>query len=118
MQPVLMQVGPFAIRWYGLMIALACFIGLWVAGKEAERKGIGRRQAQDFFLYALPGGLIGAHLYYMAFNGREQLWDNPLSFFAIWQGGLAIHGAILGGLLAAILFTRKHKIPFLNRVQK
>jgi phosphatidylglycerol:prolipoprotein diacylglycerol transferase len=114
MQPVLMQVGPFAIRWYGLMIALACVIALWVAGKEADRKGIGKKQAQDFFLYAMLGGLVGARLYYMAFMGREQLWNNPFSFFAIWQGGLAIHGAILGGLLATILFTRKHNIPFLK----
>ena len=55
MDPVLIKIGSFAIRWYGVMIATACFVGLWVAGREAERKGIGKKTIQDYFLYAIIG---------------------------------------------------------------
>jgi phosphatidylglycerol:prolipoprotein diacylglycerol transferase len=112
MHPVLIQIGPLAIRWYGVMITLACFIGLWLAGKEAERKGIGHEKIHDFFLYAIISAIIGARLYYIAFSGLPQFLSNPLSIFAVWQGGLAIHGAILGGLLVGIIYTRKKKISF------
>jgi phosphatidylglycerol:prolipoprotein diacylglycerol transferase len=112
MEPILIQIGPIAIRWYGLMIALGCLAGLWVAGKEAQRKGIGKEKVHDFFLYAIIGAIIGARLYYVAFAEGAQLWDNPLSIFAIWQGGLAIHGGILGGLLVGLFYTRRQKISF------
>lgn len=112
MEPILIQIGPITIRWYGLMIALGCLAGLWVAGKEAQRKGIDKQKIQDFFLYAIFGAIIGSRLYYVAFSDGAQFWDNPLSIFAIWQGGLSIHGGILGGLLVALLYTRKKGISF------
>ena len=112
MHPVLIQIGPFVIRWYGAMIALACITGLWLAGKEAERKGIGKEKIDVFFLYAIIGAIIGARLYYLAFADLTQFWSNPLSIFAVWQGGLAIHGAILGGLLVGFIYARRKKIPF------
>lgn len=112
MDPVLIQIGPLAIRWYGLMIALGCFLGLWLAGKEAKRKGVGREKVQEFFLYAIIAAVLGARLYYLAFTGASQFRDNPLSIVAIWQGGLAIHGGILGGFLVALIYTRKENIPF------
>jgi phosphatidylglycerol:prolipoprotein diacylglycerol transferase len=112
MDPVLIQLGPLVIRWYGAMIALACLVGLWLAGKEAARKGIGKEKINDFFLYAMIGAISGARLYYIAFTDVAQFWRDPLSIFAIWQGGLAIHGAILGGLLSGVLYTRRNKIFF------
>ena len=112
MHPVLIQIGPFVIRWYGAMIALACITGLWLAGKEAERKGIGKEKIDVFFLYAIIGAIIGARLYYLAFADLRQFWSNPLSIFAVWQGGLAIHGAILGGLLVGFIYARRKKISF------
>lgn len=110
MHPVLVQIGPLTIRWYGAMIALACVIGLWLAGKEAERNGIAREKINDFFLYAILSAVIGARLYYVLFSEPSMLWKSPLSVFAIWQGGLAIHGALLGGLVACVLYTWKYKI--------
>ena len=53
MDPVLIDIGPLTIRWYGVMIAAACLTGLWVAGKEAERKGINKKTIQDISLYAI-----------------------------------------------------------------
>jgi len=104
--------GNFTIRWYGVMIAIACFVAVWVAGKEGERKGIDKEKIGEFSLYAIIGAIIGARLYYEVFSNRALLWDNPFSIFFIWQGGLAIHGGILGGLLVSILYTRKKKISF------
>ena len=112
MHPVLIQIGPLVVRWYGVMIALACFAGMWIALKEAERKGVGKEKIEGFFFYALIGAIIGARLYYLAFSGMEEFWNNPLTIFAVWGGGLAIHGGILGGLLVALLYARKREIPF------
>jgi phosphatidylglycerol:prolipoprotein diacylglycerol transferase len=97
MNPVLFEIGPLTIRWYGVMIATACILGIWFAGKEAERKGLDKKIIQDFSLYAIIGAIIGARFYYVAFEDGFLFFKNPLSLFAIWQGGLAIHGGILGG---------------------
>ena len=63
MNPVLFEIGPLTIRWYGVMIAAACILGVWLAGKEAERKGLDKKNIQDFSLYAVIGAIIGARLY-------------------------------------------------------
>jgi phosphatidylglycerol:prolipoprotein diacylglycerol transferase len=94
------------------MIAIACLVGMWVGGREAERKGIGKGKIQDFSLYAIIGAIIGARLYYVLFSDWSQFWHSPLSVFAIWQGGLAIHGALLGGFLVGLVYTRIQKISF------
>lgn len=111
MHPVLIQIGSLEIRWYGAMIALACLVGYWLAGREAERKGIGKEKFQEFFLYGVIGAVIGARLYYVAFSDLAIFWKDPLSVLAIWEGGLAIHGALLGGLLVSIIYTRRRSIP-------
>jgi phosphatidylglycerol:prolipoprotein diacylglycerol transferase len=110
MHPVIIEFGHLAIRWYGVMIALAFLVGMWLAGKEAERKGVGKERIQNFFLYALFGAVIGARLYFVGFSDVTLFWKKPLSVFAIWEGGLAIHGAILGGLLVSFIFARHHRI--------
>ena len=114
MHPVLIEIGSLSIRWYGVMIATACIVGIWVAGKEAERKGLDKKIIQDFSLYAIMGAIIGARSYYVVFGDWSRFIENPLTFFAIWQGGLAIHGGILGGLLVGVFYARKHHISFLK----
>lgn len=111
MHPILIQIGPVVIRWYGAMIVIAIWVGLWLAGREAERKGIDKDKIQEFLLYAIFGAVIGSRLYYVAFTDLTMLWKNPLEVLAIWQGGLAIHGAILAGLVVCVLYAKKHKIP-------
>ena len=112
MDPILIQIGPIVLRWYGFMIAIACLVGVWLAGREAERKGINGHKVQDIFLYAIIGGVIGARLYYVVFADWAGFLKNPLSVFAVWQGGLAIHGGIVGGLLVCLFYTRRQKISF------
>ncbi len=114
MHPVLIEIGNFTIRWYGVMIATACIVGIWVAGKEAERKSLDKKIIQDFSLYAIMGAIIGARFYYVVFGDWSRFLENPLSLFAIWQGGLAIHGGILGGLLVGLFYARRQNISFLK----
>jgi len=93
-----------AIRWYGLLIAVAVLIGTSLAYREARRRGEDPEQLLDLLTIALVAALVGSRLYYVAFNWSyysRNLWKIP----AVWEGGLAIHGGILGGVLAGGLYA-------------
>jgi phosphatidylglycerol:prolipoprotein diacylglycerol transferase len=112
MHPVLIEIGSFTIRWYGVMIATAALVGLWLAGREGVRKGLEEQKVQNLALFVIVGGIIGARIYYVLFSDLSYFLAEPLSLLAFWQGGLAIHGAIIGGTLVGIWFTWRGKIPF------
>lgn len=112
MYPVLLEVGGFQPRAYGLVIAAALVLGTWIAVREAERKDILRERVTDFAVWAVAFGLVGARLYYLAFFSPKVFVQAPLEILAIWSGGLAIHGGLLAAFATAIWFTRRHGIPF------
>ncbi len=112
MHPIITKLGPVTIYSYGLMIALAYLLGLYVARREAIRKNIKVDLVYDLAFYLVIGSLIGARLYYVALFDVSSFIKDPLSIFRIWQGGLAIHGAILGGILTGIFFSRFRRISF------
>src|SRR4030067_1002258 len=101
MYPVLLQFGNFEIRSYGLIVALSFFIGLWLSTKEAERKGLEPRLIQDFALYALLGGILGARIYFILFSDLAYFLQKPWGIVAGWDGGIGFIGALLGGFLTA-----------------
>jgi phosphatidylglycerol:prolipoprotein diacylglycerol transferase len=111
--PVIFEIGPFVLRYYGLMYALAAIVGGWLLGQEVRRKGISLTDDQrwNLILFCLFGGILGARVYYVAFN-----WDYygrfPSEIPAIWHGGLAIHGGLIGGVLTGIWYVRRHRLPF------
>ncbi|MBW4460377.1 MAG: prolipoprotein diacylglyceryl transferase [Nodosilinea sp. WJT8-NPBG4] len=109
--PIIFQLGPLAIRWYGLLIAIALAIGITLAQRLAQRRGLDPEAVADLSIWLVLGALPAARLYYVAFEW-DRYADNPLSALAIWQGGIAIHGAILGGMLAALLFARINRLSF------
>ncbi|MBD2108130.1 prolipoprotein diacylglyceryl transferase [Nodosilinea sp. FACHB-13] len=109
--PIIFQLGPLAIRWYGLLIAIALAIGITLAQRLAQRRGLDPEAVADLSIWLVLGALPAARLYYVAFEW-DRYADDPLSAFAIWQGGIAIHGAILGGMLAALLFARLNRLSF------
>jgi phosphatidylglycerol:prolipoprotein diacylglycerol transferase len=86
------------VRWYGILMASAMALGLWLAYQEARRRGIDPDDLLKASELGLLGGLIGARLYYVAFN-LDYYSRFPAKIFAVWEGGLAIHGGVLGGLL-------------------
>lgn len=95
------------ISWYSLLLTLAVGVGIWLAEREERRLKLPKETIINFSLLAIPLGIIGARLYYVAFTwGRFQ--NNLIEIIQVWNGGLAIYGAILGGLLAAFIITRKY----------
>lgn len=103
--PIAFQLGPFVIRWYALCIVAGLALAVYLASKEAPRKRILPDDILDFILIAFPIAIIGARLYYVIFSW-DSYKDNPIEIFAIWNGGIAIYGGLLAGLLVLIFFTR------------
>jgi phosphatidylglycerol:prolipoprotein diacylglycerol transferase len=92
------QLGPLSFRWYGILMASAMGLGLWLAYREAVRRGLDPDSMLKASELGLLGGLIGARLYYVVFN-LDYYLRYPGKILAVWEGGLAIHGGVLGGLL-------------------
>ncbi|MFQ5847747.1 MAG: prolipoprotein diacylglyceryl transferase [Candidatus Methylomirabilales bacterium] len=107
---IAMQVGPLAIRWYGLLIATAVLLGTLLAQREARRRGEDPEQLVNVGVIAVIAALVGARLYYVLFN-----WDYygayPWKIVAIWEGGLAIHGGLLAGVFVGGIWAWRRKLP-------
>ncbi|MEB3276599.1 MAG: prolipoprotein diacylglyceryl transferase [Cyanobacteriota bacterium] len=103
--PLVFQLGPFALRWYGLLIASAVLAGLALSTRLARLRGIDPALITDLLPLLVLGAVIGARSYYVLLEWRQYSGD-WLSALAIWRGGIAIHGALLGGIVTAILFCR------------
>jgi len=101
MYPVLIRVGSFELRTYGVIVGLSFLLGLWLSVREAKRKGLDPALVQDFAFYAFLGGIVGARLYYVVLSQPDYFMRRPWEIFAIWHGGLGILGALAGGFLAA-----------------
>jgi len=112
MHPILLQIGTVEIRWYGVMIALASLAGTLLGAREARRKGYDPELIFDLLLYVMLAGIAGARLYYILFSNPGYFFHHPFEIAAIWQGGLALHGGLIGGLLAVIWFCRKKRLAF------
>ncbi|MYL44648.1 prolipoprotein diacylglyceryl transferase [Virgibacillus halodenitrificans] len=109
---VFLEIGPLQIYWYGVIIATGAFLGLYLATKESDRLGMKKDLIVDFVVFAIPIAILFARIYYVIFEW-ENYADGPWTdIFAIWEGGIAIHGAVIGGVLTAIVFTRIKKISF------
>lgn len=114
MHPVLITIGPVEIRYYGLMYVIGIIVGIILMRREVERTGTNLTK-DDIISYAfwvVIGGLLGGRLYYVIFQWRQYYAGNPLEIFAIWHGGLAIHGGIIGGVLFAWVYARAKKAQF------
>ena len=112
-RPLLDRVAFFDISWYAILITGAIVIGYLIASGEARRLHLPQDTVIDFLLYAIPLGLICARLYYVTFRFNNYSED-LLSIFNIREGGMAIYGGVIGGLIAARLVSRKHKISMLR----
>ncbi|TGB02322.1 prolipoprotein diacylglyceryl transferase [Halobacillus salinus] len=110
---VFLQLGPISIYWYGLIIATGAFLGLLIATKETERLGLKKDYMIDIVVYAIPAAIICARLYYVIFEWDRYIGEGPWwDVFAVWQGGIAIHGALIGSVLTAYIYTKVRNISF------
>ena len=109
--PLVFQLGPFALRWYGLLIAVAVLVGLVLSTRLARARGIDPGLIADLLPLLVLGAVIGARTYYVVLEWRQYSGD-WLSALAIWRGGIAIHGALLGGTLTTILYCRWRRQRF------
>jgi phosphatidylglycerol---prolipoprotein diacylglyceryl transferase len=109
--PIIFSLGPLQIRWYGLLIAGAVLLGVLLVEKLAPKRGIDPEVIGELPLWMVPIAVICARIYYVTFQW-SQYAANPVSMIAIWQGGIAIHGAIIGGILAAIAFAKVKRLSF------
>jgi len=107
--PILIELGPLTIRWYGLLIASAVLIGVSLSQYLAKRRNVDPDILGDLAIWLVIAAIPSARLYYVLFEWKQYA-QHPDQIIAIWNGGIAIHGAILGGTLAAIIFARLQKI--------
>ncbi|MFA6551062.1 MAG: prolipoprotein diacylglyceryl transferase [Patescibacteria group bacterium] len=105
-QPILFHLGVINVYWYGFLMALAILAGLLVSVRVAKWHGVDKEIIYDLFFYVVIAGFIGARIFYILYN-PEYFWQHPLDIFKIWQGGIAIHGALIFGILAIIWFVRR-----------
>ena len=114
--PVLVQIGPFAIRWYALAYIAGLVIGWRFIITLARRPGSGVKpeQADDFLLWATIGVVLGGRLGYVLFYKPGFYFENPLQVLYVWHGGMSFHGGLLGVLIAMALFTRRYGIRLLD----
>ncbi|MEE0980359.1 MAG: prolipoprotein diacylglyceryl transferase, partial [Acutalibacteraceae bacterium] len=101
------------IRWYGAIIAFGFLLAVLFGGRMAYKWKISLDKMLDVLIYGTIFGIIGARLYYCIFKW-DLYKDNPLDIFAIWEGGLAIYGGIIGGLAAAFVVCKVRKMNFWN----
>ena len=101
------------VYWYGVLMALGILIAVWLTLKEGKRKRLTEDDILDMCLVIIPSGVVGARLYYVIFEWASYA-SNPIRALYIWEGGLAIYGAVIGGLLGMFIYSRVRKIRFLK----
>lgn len=113
--PVIVQLGPFALRWYGVMYLLGFLIGYLVIRQLADKRQLplNRDGQSDLLFYCVLGVILGGRLGYVLFYNAGYYLQHPLQIFSVWEGGMSFHGGLLGVVVAAVLFSWRRKLPLL-----
>lgn len=113
MNAIFLDLGILKIYWYSIILLIAFITGGILVLKESKKYNIEKEKISDLAFYLIVFSLLGARLYYVIFN-----WDyysvNLIDIFKVWEGGLAIHGGLIAGLLVLIYFSKKNKINLLK----
>ena len=108
--PIALQLGPLSVHWYGIIMATAILAGAWLGTNEARRRGENPEVGWSMLLWTVAGGVIGARIYHVIHQ-----WDfysaNISLIPAVWNGGLGIPGAVVGGVTAIWAYTRVRHLP-------
>lgn len=114
--PVAVQIGPIAIRWYALAYITGLALG-WQFVRSLATRGasrLNRAQIDDLLFWVALGVILGGRLGYVLFYRPDHYLFNPLEILKVWQGGMSFHGGMLGVIVAIIWFSRRHKLPMLS----
>lgn len=109
MNPILFSLGKIKITYYGLMYAISFLLGIEIAKKYGEKKGLSPETIENYAFIAMISGLIGGRIYYVIFN-LDYYLAYPGDILAVWKGGMAIHGGILGGIIGTCIYGRIKKL--------
>ena len=108
--PIAFEIGLLSVRWYGLLIASAIILGTVLAQALAKKRNVDPELVGDLAIWLVIGAIPCARLYYVLFEWNRFQTQPWYKVFAIWEGGIAIHGAIIGGAIAATIFCKRQKI--------
>ncbi len=114
--PVMFQIGPFKAHWYGFMYALAFIFGYLFLNysKIGKKLNLKTGQADTLSIVVILGVLLGGRLGYILFYNLPFYLDYPSKIFAVWEGGMSLHGGVIGVIIALIWFSRRYKIRLLK----
>ncbi len=113
MNSTMLNIFGLEIKWYSFFILVGILIGVYLVEREATKFKIPKNQIFDMSFYAIIFGIIGARLYYVIFN-ISYYKSNLLEIFAVWNGGLAIHGGLIAGIITIFIYCKKHNINFIR----
>ena len=118
--PIAFQIGPVAVRWYGLMYLVAFLLfyllGRWRLARTwyGPRTGLSAKDLEDLLFHGVLGVIIGGRLGYVLFYKPGDFLAHPLSIFAVWEGGMSFHGGLIGVILSLAWFARRRGIPYFD----
>lgn len=111
--PIAFSLGPLTVRWYGIIIAAGIVLAFLVGQREMVKRGLHPDFLTDLLIWAVPLAIVGARIYYVAFEW-DKYKNNLSEVIAIWNGGIAIHGALIASVIVAYIFTKNRNTPFLK----
>ncbi|OSM05252.1 prolipoprotein diacylglyceryl transferase [Magnetofaba australis] len=114
--PIIFEVGPLAVRWYGLMYTLSFLFAWPLLNYRAKRfmPQLTSDHLGDILIYTLMGIVLGGRFGYILFYQFDYYLHHPLAILRVWEGGMSFHGGLLGGIAACLLYSRKSGIPCLQ----
>ncbi len=113
MNPIMFSLGSFEIKWYSFFLLIAVFLGITLLILESKKFNYSKDLIFNMAFWTIIFAFLGARIYYVIFNWSVYAND-PLSIFKVWEGGLAIHGGLICGIITIYLYTKKHHLNFIK----
>ncbi len=113
MNPIMITIFGLEIKWYSFLILIGILIGIFLIEREAQKFNLDKNDIFNMCFYGIVTGILGARIYYVLFNIHYYRY-NIIEIFEIWNGGLAIHGGLIFGAIAIILYCQKKHLNFIH----
>lgn len=114
--PIIVSLGPVAVRWYGVTFVIAFAVAWWLGRRRAAQPGSTWKptDVDDLIFYGALGVILGGRIGWVLFYGFERLLDDPLMILRVWEGGMSFHGGLIGVIVAGLLFARRQARTFID----